>query len=273
MAPELFTSIIGVFIAVSDVGIGTIVGSAVFNILFVIAACAFAAKEALELSAWPLIRDVFFYSISLILLVVFFNDNKIRWFEALILFLWYFAYVIFMKFSEKTEDKLRSLFNLEERKEGEGGCTLRKSVYRRGLFHLMNETIRPAKIGAGNIYDVELEPLNTKGKGGITGLKTQLQLDSTGEATANETQENGKDDSGNDPDAPKVINPAAVDSDGDKTTTVVINEENNTSDDPDSANDKSKKEEPIDMSFPSDKDWKTILVYLISWPIMFPLYY
>ena len=47
-APELFTSIIGVFVAKSDVGIGTIVGSAVFNILFVIAACAFAAKEALR---------------------------------------------------------------------------------------------------------------------------------------------------------------------------------------------------------------------------------
>ena len=47
-APELFTSIIGVFIAKNDVGIGTIVGSAVFNILFVIAACAFAAKEALR---------------------------------------------------------------------------------------------------------------------------------------------------------------------------------------------------------------------------------
>ena len=47
-APELFTSVIGVFIAKSDVGIGTIVGSAVFNILFVIAACAFAAKEALR---------------------------------------------------------------------------------------------------------------------------------------------------------------------------------------------------------------------------------
>ena len=38
-APELFTSIIGVFIADSNVGIGTIVGSAVFNILFVIGAC------------------------------------------------------------------------------------------------------------------------------------------------------------------------------------------------------------------------------------------
>uniref|UniRef100_A0A3Q3QDR4 Sodium/potassium/calcium exchanger 1 n=1 Tax=Monopterus albus TaxID=43700 RepID=A0A3Q3QDR4_MONAL len=35
-APELFTSLIGVFISHSNVGIGTIVGSAVFNILFVI---------------------------------------------------------------------------------------------------------------------------------------------------------------------------------------------------------------------------------------------
>ena len=54
-------------------------------------------------------RDVFFYSVSLIVLVVFFNDNEIRWYEALILFLWYFCYVIFMKFNEATEDKLRSL--------------------------------------------------------------------------------------------------------------------------------------------------------------------
>ena len=40
-APELFTSIIGVFIARSDVGFSTIVGSAVFNVLFVIGMCAF----------------------------------------------------------------------------------------------------------------------------------------------------------------------------------------------------------------------------------------
>ena len=50
-APELFTSIIGVFIAVSDVGIGTIVGSAVFNVLFVIAACAFASATG-KLQCW-----------------------------------------------------------------------------------------------------------------------------------------------------------------------------------------------------------------------------
>ena len=47
-APELFTSIIGVFIAFSDVGIGTIVGSAVFNILFVIGMCALFSKVNID---------------------------------------------------------------------------------------------------------------------------------------------------------------------------------------------------------------------------------
>ena len=60
-APELFTSIIGVFVAFSDVGIGTIVGSAVFNILFVIGMCALFSKTVLHLTWWPLFRDCTFY--------------------------------------------------------------------------------------------------------------------------------------------------------------------------------------------------------------------
>lgn len=55
-APEFFTSLIGklknsifdlflgVFVSQSDVGIGTIVGSAVFNVLFVIGMCAIFSK-------------------------------------------------------------------------------------------------------------------------------------------------------------------------------------------------------------------------------------
>ena len=61
-----------------------------------------------------MIRDVFFYSVSLVLLVVFFLDEKIRWYEALVLFLWYFAYVGFMKFNERVEDELRKLFDLPD---------------------------------------------------------------------------------------------------------------------------------------------------------------
>ncbi|KAK7815794.1 hypothetical protein U0070_025254 [Myodes glareolus] len=45
-APELFTSVIGVFITKGDVGVGTIVGSAVFNILCIIGVCGlFAGQE------------------------------------------------------------------------------------------------------------------------------------------------------------------------------------------------------------------------------------
>lgn len=104
-APEFFTSLIGVFIAVSDVGIGTIVGSAVFNVLFVIAACAFVSAEALKLTVWPLLRDSAFYTISLLSLLAFFIDDFIEWWESLLLFLWYCAYIVCMKFNSLLEVK------------------------------------------------------------------------------------------------------------------------------------------------------------------------
>lgn len=102
-APELFTSVIGVFVSFDDVGIGTIVGSAVFNILFVIGMCAIFSKTVLSLTWWPLFRDCSFYSASLIALIYFFRDNLIYWWEALILFLFYAAYVSFMKWNVQVE--------------------------------------------------------------------------------------------------------------------------------------------------------------------------
>jgi Ca2+/Na+ antiporter len=38
-APELFTNVVGTFVTEGDLGVGTIVGSAVFNILGVTALC------------------------------------------------------------------------------------------------------------------------------------------------------------------------------------------------------------------------------------------
>ncbi|XP_046447857.1 sodium/potassium/calcium exchanger Nckx30C-like isoform X1 [Daphnia pulex] len=102
-APELFTSVIGVFVSFDDVGIGTIVGSAVFNILFVIGMCALFSKTLLTLTWWPLFRDCTFYSISLIALVLFFMDNLIVWWEAALLLLLYAAYVSFMRWNEDVE--------------------------------------------------------------------------------------------------------------------------------------------------------------------------
>lgn len=102
-APELFTSVIGVFVSFDDVGIGTIVGSAVFNILFVIGMCAIFSRTVLSLTWWPLFRDCSFYSASLIALIYFFRDSFIYWWEALILFMFYLAYVSFMKWNVQVE--------------------------------------------------------------------------------------------------------------------------------------------------------------------------
>lgn len=102
-APELFTSVIGVFVSFDDVGIGTIVGSAVFNILFVIGMCALFSKTILTLTWWPLFRDCSFYSLSLIALVLFFIDNHIVWWEAALLLGIYAGYVGFMRWNEKVE--------------------------------------------------------------------------------------------------------------------------------------------------------------------------
>ena len=43
-SPELFTSVIGVFVSEDDIGIGTILGTAVFNLIVIPAACGFAVK-------------------------------------------------------------------------------------------------------------------------------------------------------------------------------------------------------------------------------------
>ncbi|XP_044590524.1 sodium/potassium/calcium exchanger Nckx30C isoform X6 [Cotesia glomerata] len=108
-APELFTSVIGVFVSFDDVGIGTIVGSAVFNILFVIGMCAIFSKTVLSLTWWPLFRDCTFYSISLLTLIYFFRDNFIHWYEALVLFGFYLAYVGFMKFNQPMEKLVKRI--------------------------------------------------------------------------------------------------------------------------------------------------------------------
>lgn len=107
-APELFTSLIGVFISHSNVGIGTIVGSAVFNILFVIGMCALFSREMLYLTWWPLFRDVSFYILDLIMLIIFFLDNTIMWWESIMLVTGYAVYVYFMKYNVQIEHAFKS---------------------------------------------------------------------------------------------------------------------------------------------------------------------
>ena len=102
-APELFTSIIGVFIAESDIGVGTIVGSAVFNILFIVAICGLFAGSVLRLRPWPLLRDCTCYLLSIAALIAMSYDKKVYWYEAIFLVIMYLLYVVIMYFNTRLE--------------------------------------------------------------------------------------------------------------------------------------------------------------------------
>uniref|UniRef100_A0A672FU86 Sodium/calcium exchanger membrane region domain-containing protein n=1 Tax=Salarias fasciatus TaxID=181472 RepID=A0A672FU86_SALFA len=69
-APELFTSLIGVFITKGDVGVGTIVGSAVFNILVIIGLSGIFAGQTVVLTWWSLFRDSSYYILSVLTLIM-----------------------------------------------------------------------------------------------------------------------------------------------------------------------------------------------------------
>ncbi|KAF8778255.1 Sodium/potassium/calcium exchanger 3 like protein [Argiope bruennichi] len=98
-APELFTAILGVLVAKGDVGTGTIVGSAVFNVLFVIGICGYFSGRIVELTWWPLFRDSIFYSATVILLIAIIFDSEVTWYESVIMMVIYGLYILLMKFN------------------------------------------------------------------------------------------------------------------------------------------------------------------------------
>lgn len=102
--PEFFASLLGVFVTKDEVGVGTIVGSAVFNVLVIIGLSAALAGSVLKLDWRPLMRDTFFYVVSIVLLLTFVlgpSKGVIDWWEGLILMLTYLVYVLFMAFGNK----------------------------------------------------------------------------------------------------------------------------------------------------------------------------
>jgi Ca2+/Na+ antiporter len=77
-SPELFAAFTSIFITHSALGIGTVVGSEIFNTLVICAGAIFASKNnELVLDPIVVVRDVAFYAISLILLYNAFSDRRV----------------------------------------------------------------------------------------------------------------------------------------------------------------------------------------------------
>ena len=111
-APELFTAFLGTFCSSPDSGVGfsTIVGSAVFNVLFVIGCCAIFSSGELVLTWYPFARDSIYYCCSLCVLAGFFYGDFIELWESIVLLVLYGGYVTLMFNNAKVYDFLDRKF-------------------------------------------------------------------------------------------------------------------------------------------------------------------
>nr|XP_013189241.1 unnamed protein product [Amyelois transitella] len=106
-APELFVNVIGTFITEGDIGVGTIVGSAVFNILAVAACCGIGAGMVVPLDWWPLTRDCLAYGITVSILICIMHDEYVQWYEAFLLVLLYGVYICIMYYDKSIQNFAR----------------------------------------------------------------------------------------------------------------------------------------------------------------------
>ena len=106
-SPELFSSFVALFVTHSALGLGTIVGSEIFNQLIICAGAVFASKNGkLQLDKSIVIREVGFYGLSIVLLFIALDVRRpaddddlgdehifIAFWDACMLFGGYIAYV------------------------------------------------------------------------------------------------------------------------------------------------------------------------------------
>lgn len=98
-APELAIALLALFKDSgehSDLGIGTIVGSAVFNILVITGASALVRPAAVRFRV--VLRDALFYLLSIGMLLIAFNDGHIVAYEAVTFLVLYAVYLCVLWF-------------------------------------------------------------------------------------------------------------------------------------------------------------------------------
>ncbi|XP_061531920.1 sodium/potassium/calcium exchanger 1 isoform X1 [Phycodurus eques] len=307
-APELFTSLIGVFVAHSNVGIGTIVGSAVFNILFVIGMCALFSREVLHLTWWPLFRDVSFYIVDLILLIIFFLDNVIMWWESMMLVASYTVYVIFMKFNAQIEHvvktqlyKHKSIVQIitdeepevtkvngggqdnappdpEDRnrlklkpslQRGGSSASLHNSTMRNTIFQLMIHTLDP--LGEGGKFKDKAESLNNVVRRKAEGeVAAKSEDGEDGQDQAQEDEAGASEKKKEPPEEEKEDQPAGGDG-SDKSGSVEEDSEEDDSDEDDSDDDSSEDEDKENEEEPLSLAWPDTRRKRVTYLILLPI--
>ena len=114
-APELASSAMSLINpnAGSEIGVGTIVGSAIFNILVIIGATVCATGKTLQLDWKPVTRDCVFYAAAIAGIVGTFAGGRVDWWEGGVYVALYASYIVTMMYNERL---MRWLDSLESNK-------------------------------------------------------------------------------------------------------------------------------------------------------------
>lgn len=62
-----------------ELQVSGVIGSAVFNIMFVISICGLCTTTVSKLNWWPLCRDCFFYAVSILVMLGTIYNDSISW--------------------------------------------------------------------------------------------------------------------------------------------------------------------------------------------------
>lgn len=123
-APELFVAVFAVFRPGDHtaIGVGNIVGSALFNILAITGAAALVRKSVI---AWqPVVRDLFFYAVAILMLLWVFHDGEVGLIDAIMFIAVYIIYVIAVVYWRriiKYNDPNEEIIEEEEKEEKKNG--------------------------------------------------------------------------------------------------------------------------------------------------------
>ena len=108
--PELFTSVVDTFYFKNMIGIGTIIGSAIFNILIIIAAAAAFADGPLKIDYRPIVRDVSWYVLVTVVLLLTNLTGKNTVWNMWALFSTYIYYILYLLYdTRKNQQQQRQL--------------------------------------------------------------------------------------------------------------------------------------------------------------------
>ncbi|KAH8396190.1 hypothetical protein KR222_004697, partial [Zaprionus bogoriensis] len=112
-SPELFVAFVGTFITKGDIGVGTIVGSSVFNMLGIASVCGILTGITLPhnppMDWWPITRDTFWYMVSIVLLFVVLFDSKVFLYECAGMLGAYLIYVVALGCDRKFQKLFRTV--------------------------------------------------------------------------------------------------------------------------------------------------------------------